>query len=295
VFVSSTAGPFPPQDACCDVGEGVISAFDGSTGEMLWQTLAGRGAVGVYNMVAAPGGLFVPVRSTERATNDWDFGMHAYATHPRRGAARSPTPYLLTETGTSGARRYDLALDPAVNPGAHGLIPAAEQPDVVVDDPTDDLEQAMATGIGVTFHTVSVPEGTRSLRIGLYDEETDGNDDLDLYVFDADGNLVGVSFTFTSEETVDLPTPAAGDYTVVVHGFETDGPDASYTLFTWALGSAPAGNMTVAPAAPGPGGSPRMTVQWSGLTAGTRYFGAVSYSDATGEVGQTLVSIHPAP
>ena len=37
-------------------------------------------------------------------------------------------------------------------------------------------------------------------------------------------------------ELVDVPVPAAGTYVVVVHGFETDGPDANYTLFTWTLG-----------------------------------------------------------
>jgi hypothetical protein len=30
----------------------------------------------------------------------------------------------------------------------------------VVDDPANDINTALATGVGVTFHTVNVPTGT---------------------------------------------------------------------------------------------------------------------------------------
>ena len=90
----------------------------------------------------------------------------------------------------------------------------------------------------------------------------------------------------TADETIRVSAPAPGDYTVVVHGYETDGPDANYTLLSWALGDAAAGNMTVS----GPASNGQVTVSWSGLAAG-RYIGAVNYSDGTGEVGETVVSI----
>jgi hypothetical protein len=116
---------------------------------------------------------------------------------------------------------------------------------------------------------------------------------LDLYVFGPTGNLVGSSGSFTSAEQVDIPDPAAGLYTVAVHGYETDGPAANYKLFTWALGGAAEGNLTASGPVPATGPSGTVTVTWSGLEAGLRYLGAVSYSYGPDEVGRTLVSIRP--
>lgn len=56
---------------------------------------------------------------------------------------------------------------------------------------------------------------------------------------------VGASAGGTSAEEVNLVNPAAGNYTVVVQGWGTDGPDAQFTLFKWLLGGTAAGNMTV--------------------------------------------------
>ncbi len=74
----------------------------------------------------------------------------------------------------------------------------------------------------------------RAFRCSM--QNTDGEDDLDLYVFRSDGSFVAGSTTFTSEEEVNLPNPQPDRYLVVVHGFETDGPSARFTLFAWSLG-----------------------------------------------------------
>ena len=96
----------------------------------------------------------------------------------------------------------------------------------------------------------------------LFDDFTDGNDDLDLYVFGpltAGFPNVGGSGSATSEEEVNLEGPTPGFYIVVVHGFETDGPDANYTLFSWLVG-ADEGNMT---------GPPPRRVRRSSVTSDT--------------------------
>jgi hypothetical protein len=36
-----------------------------------------------------------------------------------------------------------------------------------------------------------------------------------------------------------------------------------------------------------------VTLDWTGLTAGSRYLGAVSYTDGTNDLGSTMVSITP--
>jgi hypothetical protein len=88
--------------------------------------------------------------------------------------------------------------------------------------------------------------------------------------------------------------PAAGDYTVYVHGFATDGPDANYTLFVWKLGSADAGNMAVSglPASATVGGSSTLTLSWSGLATGKRWLGAIDYGNGSSTVGSTIVRIN---
>ena len=55
---------------------------------------------------------------------------------------------------------------------------------------------------------------------------------------------MGSSAGGTSAEEVNLLNPAAGTYTVYVHGFGVTGT-ANFTLFSWLLGSTAAGNMTV--------------------------------------------------
>jgi hypothetical protein len=125
----------------------------------------------------------------------------------------------------------------------------------------------------------------------LFDENTDGEDDIDLYLFDPDGNFVDGSGSGTSDEQVDAADPAAGDWTLVVHGWQTDGPDAVYDLFTWQVDAAAAGNMTVAaPAVATLGQTAPIDLAWSGLTAGVRYLGRVEYSNGT-DLGGTLVAV----
>jgi hypothetical protein len=174
----------------------------------------------------------------------------------------------------------------------HGLVPATVTTDTVVDDPANDINVALDTGVGIDEHTISVAAGTRHLRASLFDENTDGEDDLDLYLFDPAGDLVAVSGTATSAEQVDVADPANGDWTLIVHGWQTDGPDAEYDLFTWQVGDLDAGNLTVtAPTTATLGETATIELSWSGLTADTRYLGAVSYDDGSAEIGSTLVSI----
>jgi hypothetical protein len=167
---------------------------------------------------------------------------------------------------------------------ARGLVPATTIAGNVVDDPANDINVALASGVGITIHEVIVPAGTTYARFSLFDDFVDGaTDDLDLYVFRDGGNVfVGGSGSGTSAEEVNVVDPVADTYLVVVHGWQTDGPDANYTLFTWALGSTSAGNMTVtAPATATLGSTGTIDLTFSGLAAGTKYLGSVAYTDGT--------------
>ena len=196
----------------------------------------------------------------------------------------------------SNSIEVGFGYDGAYAAGAHGLFAAATQDGNVVDDPANDINTALDTGVGVTFHEVVVPDGTAHTRFALFDDETDGNDDLDLYVFDGAGNFVDASGSGTSEESVNVPAPAPGTYTVVVHGWATDGPDANYTLFDWSIPSDPDaddGSLVVdaAPDAAVLGTTDTVEYSWSGLAADARYMGALSHGDGTTVHALTLVSV----
>ena len=90
--------------------------------------------------------------------------------------------------------------------------------------------------------------------------------------------LVGSTGGATSDETFSLINPTAALYRVFIHGFETDGPDAQYTLFHWIVPEPAAGNLTVtAEANVVAGNTYVVSGAWSGLTAGVKYLGTLTH------------------
>ncbi len=180
--------------------------------------------------------------------------------------------------GNGDALSFDVTFGYTGNfdAAARGLVPAVTFTNTIPDDPTDTFAPG---GPGTQSYDIVVPAGTSYFRAALFDEYTDGADDLDLYVY-LGGTQVGSSGSGTSAEVVNLLNPAAGTYTVWVHGWGTDGPDAVYTLFTWVLGTTAAGNMTVtAPATAVIGETSTIDLTFSGLSPATKYLGSIAYSD----------------
>ena len=170
-----------------------------------------------------------------------------------------------------------------------GLVAATTVTDTVLDDPTDG--SCSLTAPNAKLHPVVIPANTTYARFQLFDEFTDGNDDLDLCVFRGT-TLVGSSGSGTSAEVVSLVNPTAANYTVVVHGWGTDGPSATYTLFYWLLGNTAAGNMTVTePATAVTGTSGTINLAFSGLAPATKYLGSVVYGGTAGLPNPTIVRV----
>ena len=202
-------------------------------------------------------------------------------------------PAEVKGTGTSGSQQFAVTFgfDGTWSAAVRGLIPADKRAGNVAQDPdsTFDATNPDANGVGVTRHDYSVPAGTTYARFSLFDAEVDGStDDLDLFVYRVNANgtktLVGTSGGGTSEEEVNLVDPAPATYSVYVHAYLTDGPDANYNLFGWVLGSASAGNATVTPSSGTAvtGQAQTLTVSWNGLAAGTKYLGRIAYSGVAG-------------
>ena len=201
-------------------------------------------------------------------------------------------PAQVAGAGESISYGIVFGYDGAFAAAARGLIPASTSAATVADDPTNGA--CSLTTPNAYKEVVAVAAGTTYARFSLFDDFTDGNDDLDMCVFNSANALVGGSGSGTSAEEVNLVNPAADNYTVVVQGWQTDGPDAQFTLFKWLLGSAAAGNMTVtAPTSATTGGTGTITLDFTGLAAGTKYLGSVAYSGIAGLPNPTIVRVDP--
>ncbi|MHA2251168.1 MAG: S8 family peptidase [Candidatus Kariarchaeaceae archaeon] len=205
-------------------------------------------------------------------------------------------PIAVDEVGTSGSGTFDVSFgyNGDYTPAVAGLIPSTNYDDVVLDDPTNNWDTATI----YNDHFFMADPNVIHARFALYDEYTDGDDDLDMYVYGyhpvSGWAEVGSSGSPTSDELVDLIQPVYLAYTIFIHGWETDGPDAAYTLFTWQVQEVDELNMNIdsAPASATFGGSGVITYSWSGLSVDTKYLGAVTHYDASGLMAYTLVSIN---
>jgi subtilisin family serine protease len=207
----------------------------------------------------------------------------------RQGTAIAPLGFGYS--GAYGATVHGLRL-PSLD--ANGQVPRG----FVDDDPTNNF--SFRDGNGVTTHLIVVPANQLLLRVALFDELTDGQDDLDLFLFYCPNNQcsqIAKSDGVTSDEEIDIRGPQPGQYAVLVHGFETDqvagGPGANYSLFTWSVGVNDAvGNLTAtAPTAVVNGQRVDLQLQWSGLEPGSRYLGAVSHTTPGGLYDATIVNV----
>jgi len=203
--------------------------------------------------------------------------------------------------GGSGSITFpiDFGYTGSYSPGVHGLNQPLVIDGFVAQDP--DKTFTFGTSTGVTSHLIDVPANQLFVRFALFDALTDGEDDLDLYVYYCpDGvncSKIGQSGGATSEEQVDVLLPGAGTYAVFVHGFETDdvsgGAGTNYTLLSWAFGIVDdQGNMTATgPPFVNAGTTDDVTVDWNGLPAGTIYLGGISHNTPDGLVSLTVISV----
>jgi len=204
--------------------------------------------------------------------------------------------------GGTGTLSFDVEFgySGGYSAGVHGLNLPLVVNGFVDNDPTKTF--TFRSSNGVSRHIISVPAGQLYARFALFDALTDGNDDLDMYVYycGLDGSSctrLGESGEPTSEERFDVFRPAEGLYAVHVHGFETDqvqgGPGANYQLLAWGVGIVDdKGNMSAnGPTLVNAGTTGTVTVDWAGLISNTIYLGAISHNTPQGLSALTLITI----
>ncbi len=241
----------------------------------------------------------------------WRFGSMTWTSNAHTvytPIAVKPTSILapaeITTSGGSDSRSFEVEFGyaGAYSAGVHGLNLPLVLNGFVENDPDKIFEFSSTSIPGTTLHTISVPANQLYARFALFDALTDGNDDLDMYVYycGLDGSScvkLGESGEPTSQERFDVFRPAEGLYAVFVHGFETDavqgGPGSNYQLVSWAFGIVDdKGNLSASgPAFVNPGTTGTVDFSWSGLISNTIYFGAISHNTPQGIAALTLITI----
>jgi subtilisin family serine protease len=239
----------------------------------------------------------------------WTFGALTWSDGARDVASpiavrpvtlRAPREISLTGTSGSGSLAVAFGYTGASATTVHGLhAPGLRESAHVDEDLTNRFD--FRTNSGVNSHYFTLSPGESFVRVALFDELTDGADDLDLYLFHCPTpttcTQVGQSGSFTSAEEIDLWSPEPGLYAALVHGFETDpiagGPGADYELFAWSVGSGgDAGNLRLAaPASVNEGDRLDLGYDFGPLAGGTRYLGAVAHHTPFGRTYVSIVTV----
>ena len=197
-------------------------------------------------------------------------------------------PSAITGNGPSGSQAI------SVTPGYTGTLNAAVSGLVGADVSTVNVPKTTDQVVDVT-----VPAGMTYARFATYDADYAAGTDLDLLVTrtDASGAVVAVGSSggATAEEVVNVSNPPAGVYHVSIDFFAGAGDSLDVDLNSFLLAPTAAGNLTVTPATQEVTSAQPATVtaSWTGLDAGRRYLGAVTFDDGTAAVASTLVNVLP--
>lgn len=248
----------------------------------------------------------VTVTATTASAGEWRFGSLTWVSSTSRApakqgiAARSPiavkaaafvAPPVVNGTGTDGATSFDVSFGYTgeYTAAEHGLVPATLEERNVLQDP----DQAFDPNDGFSNIHEFETSGDAFLKISLPPEATEPDADLDIFLFDPDGNFHSQSTNGGTDELLEVVLPADGTWTLFVQGWTAPGGDSDYTISSWIVSATPGGSLSLdaAPASATLGTTETITVSWTGLTSGTQYLGAVSHADAGGLLGLTLVEV----
>ena len=201
-------------------------------------------------------------------------------------ALAAPAEVAATErTTTTYPVRFGYTGTFGVTP--RGLVKGETSTVVLSDDPTDTFPGPVPSA-SVQKVDFTVAAGTTYLRLGTFDQGA-GVDDIDLYLYRG-STLVGASGAGGSTEQINLVNPTAGVYTLWVHGYAVTAPTTTFTVWSWQLGSAAAGNMQVsAPSAIG-GQVGNVVVNVGDLASG-KWLGSVAYSGVDGLPNPTIITV----
>jgi subtilisin family serine protease len=227
----------------------------------------------------------------------WTAGKYVVRSPIAVKASEFAAPESVSGQGTEGSVTVPVQFgyDGEYAANAHGPVPTTRIGGTVVQDPDQTFDPDVPTG------TTAVPievSGSAFLRIALDTADLtppNPNTDIDLYLYDQDGNRVAASTAGGTNELIELALPADGTYTLYVHGWQVIGGTADFSVRTWSVPIEPGtGALTIesAPAAAVVGATGEVVASWTGLEPGDEYLGAISHTTTGGALlGLTLVDI----
>jgi hypothetical protein len=200
-------------------------------------------------------------------------------------------PALVTGSGESGSASFDVAFGytGSYSAAAHGLEPAIVISDNVVQDPDQDFDPTDGYS---NLHQFNL-SGAALFRVAMPPESTAAGVDIDIFVFDPNGDQVASSTQSGTDELVDILLPMDGTWSVYVHGWSTPGGDSDYDMYSWVISATPGGNLSIdsAPTSATIGSIEAVDVSWAGAVSGAWHLGAVSHTGDAGLMGLTLVEV----
>jgi hypothetical protein len=236
-----------------------------------------------------------PVGEWRQGALEWKAGKYIVLSPIAVKGALFDAPLEISGSGESGSASFNVQFGytGSYTAGAHGLIPATVTNDTVVQDPDQTFDPNDGFSNAHTFNL----SGVAHFRLALPPESTEPNADLDVYVYDPNGDLVATSTAGGTNEQIDIQLPEDGTWTVYIHGWQTVGPDTTYDMYTWAIPLATGGNLTInsAPTSATIGQIATIDISWAGATAGQWHLGAVSHTGDSGLMGLTLVNVDNRP
>ncbi|HCT79261.1 MAG TPA: hypothetical protein DGT23_22410 [Micromonosporaceae bacterium] len=153
---------------------------------------------------------------------------------------------------------------------------------------------APAVSDSVKKVTVSVPVGSALARFATFDSDAPVGTDSDMFVYKKGSNtLFRSSAGGTNDEAVTITEAGDYDIYIVMFGHTSPAiPNVKHHAFV--IPAAAAGNLTATPAgqAVTQATPATVTLNWTGLTAGTRYLGIVAYGDGTATIGRTIFGVN---
>ena len=238
----------------------------------------------------------VTLTNVSAPNGEWRFGdltwngggYHARSPIAVKGVQLAAPPSV-SGIGVSGSTTFDVKFgySGAYTAAAHGLVAATATDGVVVQDP-DQVPFTADDGSGLLTFDFTVTDAA----VARWALSIPGDDDIDLYLFNSAGDLVGQSANGGTDELIELQLPANDTYTMAVHGWAIGAGGRAFSLQSWIVPLTTGGSLSVvAPSSAVSGATASITASWAGLTAGGSYLGAVSHSDANGVVGLTAVSV----
>jgi len=155
---------------------------------------------------------------------------------------------------------------------------------------------AGADKANVKVMNVTIPVGTVVAKFALRDGDVGtAGDDYDMMLLSSSGSSV-YSGNDGSNESMQIASPAAGNYKVCVVLYGSNASSSTFKLSSWIVTPADVGgNFNVMlPGQVYAGGTSTVGLAWSGLTPGKRYMGAVQFLDLSGVAqATTVLSVNP--